>query len=104
MPEYRSFLLGEAGLRLKAVMPQRVGPGLKPKVRIAAGSAAETVGAHAADVNADVIVMGRSERVMHLGSTAVRILRNTDRALLVIPPTATAKTVDAEPAAAKRAA
>ena len=103
VPEYRSFLLGEARLRLKAVMPQRVGAGLEPKVRIAAGAAAETIGAHAADVNADVIVMGRSERFMHLGSTAVRILRNTDRALLVLPPTATARKVDAEHAIYERA-
>ena len=37
VPEYRSFLLGEARLRLKAVMPARVGAGLEPKMRIAAG-------------------------------------------------------------------
>jgi hypothetical protein len=41
---------------------------------------------------------------MHLGSTAVRILRNTDRALLVIPPMAAAQAVDAKQAMHKRAA
>jgi nucleotide-binding universal stress UspA family protein len=49
-------------------------------------------------VNADLIVMGRTKRFMHLGSTAVRVLRNTDRALLVIPPTAASQAVDAETA------
>jgi hypothetical protein len=48
--------------------------------------------------------MGRSKRFMHLGSTAVRILRNTDRALLVIPPTAGVQSVDTERSAYKRAA
>ena len=48
--------------------------------------------------------MGRSERFMHLGSTAVRILRNTDRALPVIPPTAAAQTIDAEHVTHERAA
>jgi nucleotide-binding universal stress UspA family protein len=104
VPEYRGYLLGEARRQLKAVMPQHVGNDIKPRLRIAAGAAAETIGAHAADVNADLIVMGRSKRFMHLGSTAVRILRNTDRALLVIPPTAGVQSVDTERSAYKRAA
>jgi nucleotide-binding universal stress UspA family protein len=86
------------------VLPQTVGTDISPKLRVAAGTAAETIGAHAADVKADLIVMGRSKRFMHLGSTAVRVLRNTDRALLVIPPTAPTQTADAEPAMHKRAA
>jgi nucleotide-binding universal stress UspA family protein len=54
--------------------------------------------------NADLIVMGRTKRFMHLGSTAVRVLRNTDRAVLVIPPTAAVRTVDVDQAMYKRAA
>jgi nucleotide-binding universal stress UspA family protein len=104
VPEYRGYMLGEARRQLKAVMPKIFGNGVKPKLRVAAGAAAETIGAHAADVNADLIVMGRSKRSMHLGSTAVRILRNTDRALLVIPPTAAVQTVAAEQAIHKHAA
>jgi nucleotide-binding universal stress UspA family protein len=104
VPEYRGYLLGEARRRLKAVLPQTVGTDIKPKARVAAGTAAETIGAHAADVNADLIVMGRSKRFMHLGSTAVRILRSTNRALLVVPPTAAAQAVDAEQAVHKHAA
>jgi nucleotide-binding universal stress UspA family protein len=104
VPEYHRHMLGEARLQLKAVTPKVLGTRVRPKLRVAAGPAGDTIGAHAADVNADLIVMGRSKRSMHLGSTAVRVLRNTDRALLVIPPTAAARTVDAEQAMYKRAA
>jgi nucleotide-binding universal stress UspA family protein len=104
VPEYRGFVLGEARRGLTAVIPRSVGTDLKPKLRVSAGAAAETIRAHAAYENADLIVMGRSKRFMHLGSTAVRVLRNTDRALLVIPPTATLQTVDANQAMHKRAA
>jgi nucleotide-binding universal stress UspA family protein len=104
VPEYRDHLLGAARRRLKAVIPQRLGTHVTPTLRVAAGAAARTIGAHAADVKADLIVMGRSTRVMHLGSTAVRVLRNTDRALLVIPPAAAAQPVDAEQAFHQHAA
>jgi nucleotide-binding universal stress UspA family protein len=97
-------MLGEARQQLKAVMPEIFGTVVRPKLRVAGGAAAEAIGALAADVNADLIVMGRSKRSMHLGSTAVRVLRNTDRALLVIPPTAAAQAVDAEQAIQKHAA
>ena len=85
-------------------MPLSVGANVKPQLRVAAGSVAETIVAHAADVNADLIVMGRSRRFMHLGSTAVRVLRSTRRALLVVPPTAAAQTIDAGQLVHKRAA
>lgn len=83
VPEYRGYVLGEARRQLADAMP----PSARPDVatHVAAGPAAETIDAYAADVNADLIVMGRSKRFMHLGSTAVRILRNTDRALLIVP-------------------
>jgi nucleotide-binding universal stress UspA family protein len=104
VPEYRGYALGEARRRLKAVMPQRIGTGVTPKLRVAAGPAAEAIGAYAAVTKADLIVMGRSTRFMRLSSTVVRVLRNTDRALLVIPPGEATQTVDAEPAIYTRAA
>ena len=104
VPEYRRYALGEAHRRLSAVMPQRVGTDVKLTVRVAAGAAAETIRAYAAYHNADLIVMGRTKRFMHLGSTAIRVLRNTDRAVLVIPPTAAVRTVDVDQAVYKRAA
>jgi nucleotide-binding universal stress UspA family protein len=104
VPEYRRYLLGEARRELEAVMPQTAGTDIKPKLRVATGSAAETIRAYAAHENADLIVMGRSKHFMHLGSTAVRLLRTTDRALLVVPATAAAHTVGVEESIHKRAA
>jgi nucleotide-binding universal stress UspA family protein len=104
VPEYRGYLLGEARRRLRAVMPQSAGTDVKHKLRVDGGAAPETIRAHAADVNADLIVMGRSKRFMHLGSTAVRILRTTNRPLLVVPPTASPQTIDAEQSNHRRAA
>ena len=93
VPEYRGYVLDDARRQLAVVMPPSVGENVKADLRVAAGSAAETIGAHAAAVDADVIVMGRSRRFMHLGSTAVRLLRSTRRALLVVPPTAPAQAI-----------
>jgi nucleotide-binding universal stress UspA family protein len=104
VPEYRGYVLDEAHRQLEALMPPRAGTNVKSQLRVAAGPAAETISAHAADVDADLIVMGRSPRFLNLGSTAVRILRNTDRALLIVPPTASAQTTDAEQSNHKRAA
>jgi nucleotide-binding universal stress UspA family protein len=95
VPEYRGYRLDGARRQLDAVMPVTVGEEIEAHLRVVAGPAAETIGAHAADVNADVIVMGRSRRFLHLGSTAVRLLRDTRRAILVIPPTAPAQTTAA---------
>jgi nucleotide-binding universal stress UspA family protein len=38
-------------------------------------------------VNADLVVVGRSGRFRPLGSTALRVLRDNKRALLVVPVT-----------------
>jgi nucleotide-binding universal stress UspA family protein len=104
VPEYRGYVLGEARRRLKAAMPQRIGTGVKPRLRVTAGAASEAIRAHAAHANADLIVLGRTKRFMDLGSTAVRVLRSTDRALLVVPPMAAVQTIDTEPLTLKRAA
>jgi nucleotide-binding universal stress UspA family protein len=84
VPEYRGYVLDAARERLADVMPPSAGADVS--LQVAAGPAAETIGTYAAD--ADLIVMGRSRRFMHLGSTAVRMLRTTDRALLIVPPEA----------------
>jgi nucleotide-binding universal stress UspA family protein len=90
VPEYRRDVLNEARRRLAEVMPASVGN--KVTVHVGAGPATETIGAYAAAVEADLVVMGGSQRFLHLGSTAVRILRNTGRALLVVPPEVLAQT------------
>jgi nucleotide-binding universal stress UspA family protein len=90
VPEYRRYVLDEARRRLAEVMSASVGNHVT--FHVAAGPATETIGAYAAAVEADLVVMGRSKRFMHLGSNAVGILRNTDRALLIVPPEAPAQT------------
>lgn len=102
VPEYRGYVLDAARQQLADVMPRSVGTDVR--LDVAAGPAAETIGAYAADANADLIVMGRSKRFMHLGSTAVGMLRNTDRALLIVPPEASAQTIDRGRSLYKRAA
>jgi len=88
--------------QLADVMPSSVGA--EVRLHVAAGPAAETIRACAEDANADLIVMGRSKRLMNLGSTAVRVLRNTDRALLIVPPRVSTQTIDIEPSVHMRAA
>jgi len=102
VPEYRGYVLGDARRELAKLIPPNVSSGVK--LRVAAGPAASTIRAHAADVSADLIVMGRSKRFMHLGSIAIRVLRRTDRALLVVPPSAAEQTIDAERPVHTRAA
>jgi len=102
VPEYRGHVLGEARRELATLVPPRVVGDVK--VRVAAGPAAAMIRAHAEDINADLIVMSRSKRFMHLGSIAIRVLRRTDRALLVIPPSVWEPTIDAEPSVYTRAA
>ena len=95
VPEYRSLLLGAARQRLADVMPSSAASDVR--LHVAGGPIAQTIRAHAADLEADLIVMGRSKRFMHLGSTAVRVLRTTDRALLIVPPSASAQTIGVGP-------
>jgi nucleotide-binding universal stress UspA family protein len=76
---------------LQQVIPPGLGRDIKVDLRVKAGNAAGIIRAQAADVGADLIVLGRTRRFMHLGSTAVRILRSTDRALLIVPPGASAQ-------------
>jgi len=102
VPEYRSHLLDAARGRLADVMPSSAATDVR--LHVAGGPVAQTIRAYAADCEADLIVMGRSKRFMHLGSTAVRVLRTTDRALLIVPPSAYAQAIGAEPSVHTRAA
>ena len=84
VPEYRTHILGDARRTLQTVV-SAVPAGFDTRVQVSTGSPARTILDHAADVNADLVVVGRSRGVKVLGSTALRILRKNDRALLVIP-------------------
>ena len=84
VPEYRTHMLGEARRTLAAAL-SAVPAGVDTRMEVSTGSAAREILQHAADVNADLVVVGRSRGFKVLGSTALRVLRRNDRALLVIP-------------------
>jgi nucleotide-binding universal stress UspA family protein len=55
------------------------------RVQLATGSHAEVIVKEAEAVNADLVVVGHSGRFRPIGSTALRVLRDHNRALLVVP-------------------
>jgi nucleotide-binding universal stress UspA family protein len=87
VPEYRTHVLEDARQGLKAVATV-VPAGVETRIHVTTGSAARTIVEHAADLNADLVVVGRSRGFKMLGSTALHVLRKNDRALLVIPEAA----------------
>jgi nucleotide-binding universal stress UspA family protein len=82
--EFRTHLLEDARRTLEGLVSE-VPAGVDTRVQVSAGSAARAILEHAADVDADLVVVGRSRGFKLLGSTALRVLRKNDRALLVIP-------------------
>ena len=84
VPEFRTHVLEDARKTLEALVSE-VAAGVDLRVQVAAGSAARTILEHAADVDADLVVVGRSRGFKLLGSTALRVLRKNHRALLVVP-------------------
>jgi nucleotide-binding universal stress UspA family protein len=86
VPEYRTQVVEDALRTLEAVV-SAVPANVDTRLQVSTGFAARTILEHAADVNADLVVVGRSRGFKMLGSTAVRVLSKNDRALLVIPNT-----------------
>jgi nucleotide-binding universal stress UspA family protein len=84
VPEYRTYVLEDARRQLEAVVAD-VPSDVDTRVRLATGSHAEAIVTEAEAVNADLVVVGRSGRFRPLGSTALRVLRDNKRALLVVP-------------------
>jgi nucleotide-binding universal stress UspA family protein len=87
VPEFRAHVLDDTRRTLEGLVSDVSAP-VKARVHVSGGSPAREVLAHAADVDADLIVVGRGRGFKLLGSTALRVLRNNDRALLVIPSAA----------------
>jgi nucleotide-binding universal stress UspA family protein len=83
--EYRSYMLDSAR-REVAQMMQGVETAAKVDVRVSGGSADDVIEMHATDLDPDVIVIGRSSRLLPFASTATRLLRNTGYSVLVVPP------------------
>ena len=94
VPEYRTHVLKDARRTLAAVV-SAVPAGVDTRVQVLTGSAAHTIFDHAAEINADLVVVGRSRGFKMLGSTTLRVLRKNDRSLLVIP-SASERTARAE--------
>ena len=84
VPEFRTHVLQDARKSLEALLSE-VPAGVDTRVHVAAGSAARAILEHAADLGADLVVVGRSRGFKLLGSTALRVLRKNSGALLVIP-------------------
>jgi nucleotide-binding universal stress UspA family protein len=87
VPEFRTHILEDARRTLEGLVSE-VPAGVDTHVQVSAGSTARTILEHAADVDADLVVVGRSRGFKLLGTTALRVLRQNDRALLVIPSAA----------------
>jgi nucleotide-binding universal stress UspA family protein len=87
VPEFRAHVLHDARRSLKGLVSNVPGA-VDTRVQVSTGSAARTILEHAANVGADLVVVGRSRGFKLLGSTALRVLRKNDRALLVIPSAA----------------
>jgi nucleotide-binding universal stress UspA family protein len=95
VPEFRTRVLEDARHSLETVMAA-VPAAVDARLLVSTGSAARAILAHAADVNADLVVVGRSQGVKVLGPTALRVLRKNNRALLVTPVDARTSTGRAE--------
>jgi nucleotide-binding universal stress UspA family protein len=84
VPEYRGHVIDDARRTLETIAAA-VPPRVDTEVRVATGPAARAILDRAGDAGADLIVIGRSRGFSVLGSTALRVLRGNDRALLVVP-------------------
>jgi nucleotide-binding universal stress UspA family protein len=84
VPEYRSYVLEDARRQLEAIVAD-VPSAVDTRVQLATGSHAKAIVKEAEAVNADLVVVGRSGRFRPVGSTALRVLRDNTRALLVVP-------------------
>jgi len=84
VPEYRTYVLEDARRQLEAVVAD-VPSAVETRVQLTTGSHARAIVREAEAVNADLVVVGRSGRFRPLGSTALRVLRDSKRALLVVP-------------------
>ena len=86
VPEYRTYVLEDARRQLEAVVAD-VSSRVHTRVQVTTGSHADAIANEAEALEADLVVVGRSGRFRPLGSTAVRVLRDNKRALLVVPLT-----------------
>jgi len=87
VPEYRTYVLADAWRTLEG-LASAIPADVNTRVQVSTGPPARAILEHAADANADLVVVGRSRGFTLFGSTALRVLRKNDRALLVVPGSA----------------
>lgn len=90
VPEYRHHILAHALQELEQAIDGHVDTATETHVRVAAGGAFDTIVNHAADDDADLIVVGASARMLRSASVPARLVRRADRPLLIIPAIALA--------------
>ena len=103
VPEYRDYVLDEAHRRLERVTPG-VDDDVDMQLHVAPGPTTEAIADQAVAVDADLIVVGRNKRLLPWRSTALRLLRDSDRALLMVPPTESGRAISADESTLRRAA
>jgi nucleotide-binding universal stress UspA family protein len=84
VPEYRAYVLDDARRQVEGIVAH-IPSAIDTRVQIATGSHAKAIVEEAGASNADLVVVGRSGRFRPLGSTALRVLRENGRAVLVVP-------------------
>ena len=95
---------GDVRRQIADLIRASLGPDVTVPAHVGRGRAAEIIRTQASAIDAGLIVMGRSRRWLHLGSTAVRLLRTSDRALLIVPTLTSSQTRDGEQPTSTRAA
>jgi len=103
LPEYRAFVLNDDRRRLEAMVRGTVA-GSAAQLRVVPGPAADAVTEEAAYMDADLIVVGRGDRVLRWGSTGARVLRESNGAVLVVPEATSRRLSRATPPSLRRAA
>ena len=89
--DYRRQTIRRAQRHLEALVSE-LPLDVDTAVQVPTGPVARTIIERAADLNPDLVVVGRSRGFTLFGSTALRLLRKNDRALLVIPTPAARRT------------
>lgn len=88
-PEYQRQLARDAWRRIAEIIPADSSTSRKVHARVVAGDPAATISRIAAEVAADLILLGVTARGaigrLIMGSTAARVIRTSGRPVLVIP-------------------
>jgi nucleotide-binding universal stress UspA family protein len=87
--EYQRLLTGNAWRRLNDSIRQDISPDIQVRARVLTGSAATEIARVGSEINADLIVLGVTRRSAVsrriFGSTAARVIRASDRPILIVP-------------------